>query len=215
MNEVEITERLILAAEIEGAAAFANVGPGRGPGYVRAMALPYVHDWADKNGWGKERLKQDEREFQESVFRRPTPAQISEAEEAVGWYALVENEDHRRALAVWVDCMVDNKRRFFKDWCQCEKISEKTGRKRKDAAIARILAQLVRSDVQNCNNAPEEGLFGTPEMDDVDGRIGDAWRGDPYSLKHSSGALDFSWAQKRNERRRKQREAAKRKKEAA
>lgn len=214
MTELEITERLILAAEIEGAAAFVNVGPGRGPGYVQAMALPYVHDWADKNGWGKERLKQDEREFQESVSRRPTPAQISEAEEAVGWYTLVENDDHRVALAAWVACMVDNKRQFFKDWCRDARISEKTGRKRKDAAIARIHAQLVRSDVQNCNILADEGLLDDPGIGDVDGRIGDAWRGDPYSLKQASGALDFSWAQKRNERRRRQHEA-KRKREAA
>lgn len=198
MNEIEITERLILAVEIEDAARRGRIGP-KGD---QSLNLGYVHDWADMNGWGKERLKEDEREFQESVFRRPTPAQISEAEEAVGWYALVENEDHRRALTAWVACMADNKRLFFKDWCKYENVSEKTGRKRKDAAVARILAQLVRSGVQNCNIPSREGLLDTLEIDDVDGRIGDAWRGDPYRLSQSSGALDFSWAAKRNERRR-------------
>lgn len=210
MTELEITERLILAVEIEAAAGRAKVGPGRGPGYVQAMALPYVHDWADKNGWGKERLKQDEREFQDSVHRNPSPAQISEAEEAWGWYALVENEDHRSALAEWVGCMADNRRRFFKDWCAKQCISEKTGRKRKDAAITRIFAQLVRSDVQDCDNGSGEGLLDDPETGHVDGRIGDAWRGDPYHLRNSSGEDDFSWPAKRNERRRQQ-EAQRRK----
>lgn len=211
MNEIEIIERLIQAAEIESAAHRGRIGP-KGD---QSLNLGYVHDWADKNGWGKERLKEDEREFQESVARRPTPAQISEAEEAVGWLSLVESNDHRMALAAWVGCMADNRRRFFKDWCRDAGISEKTGRKRKDAAIARIFAQLVRSDVQNCNILAEEGLLDDPEIGDVDGRIGDAWRGDPYLLKHSSGALDFNWAQKRNERRRKQHEAKRKQREAA
>lgn len=212
MTELEITERLILAVEIERAAGHFNVGPGRGPGYIKAMSLGYVHDWADKNGWGKERLKADEQEYRDSVFRRPTPAMISEAEEALSWYAFVFKEDHRAALAAWVDCMAGN--RFFKDWCRRAGISEKTGRKRKNAAVTSIRAHLVRSGVQNCGIGSAEGLLEPAQIGHVDDRIGDAWRGDPYSLEHSSKALDFSWAEKRNERRR-QREAAKRKKEAA
>jgi len=213
MTELEITERLIIAAEIEAASSFINIGPGRGPGYVRAMSLGYVHDWADKNGWGKERLKQDELEYQESVSKRPTRAQISEAEEAVGWYCLVENVEHRTALAAWVGCMADNSRRFFKDWCRRYGISEKTGRKRKDAAVARIYAQLVRSGVQNSDNGLVEGLLDDPETDDVDAIIGNACRFDPYSLKQSSTILDFNWAEARNKHRR-QRERQRRKQAA-
>lgn len=202
MTELEITERLILAAEIEGAAGHFNVGPGRGPGYVKAMALPYVHSWADMNGWGKERLKEDEHEYQESVHRRPTPTQISEAEEALGWYSLVENPDHRHALAAWVACMADHGRRYFKDWCYQIGISEKTGRKRKNAAITRIYAHLVRNDVQNYDNGHLRGLPEPHEISDVSCTIGNAWRGDPYTLKQSSSDGDFSWSDHRNERRR-------------
>lgn len=207
MNEIEITERLILAAEIED--RLPRVGPAR----LKAMALPYIHTDEDMRGWGKRSgepdslLKEDadrhathRREFWERVS--VTARDFSEAEEAVGWYALVENDSHRAALAAWVECMADNKRKFFKDWCRSANISEKTGRKRKDAAITRIYAQLVRSNVQDCNIPSREGLLDTPEIDDVEGRIGDAWRGDPYRLSQSSGALDFSWAAKRNERRR-------------
>lgn len=217
MNEMEITERLILAAEI------AAVGNHVGPSRLKAMALPYIHTDEDMRGWGKragERdflLKEDadrhavhRREFWEHVS--VTARQVSEAEEAIGWYALVDDEKHRMALAGWVGCMADNKRRFFKDWCKRMGISEKTGRKRKDAAITRIFAHLVRSDVQNCDIGSDEGLLDTPETDDVDGRIGNAWRGDPYSLKVSTNIPEFDWHQRRNERRRQQ--EAKRKRAA-
>ena len=214
MTELEITERLILAVEIERAAGYYNVGPGRGPGYVRAMALPYVHDFADKAGWGRERHKDDEKEYQDSVSNRPTPAMVSEAEEALSWYSLVDDEDHRAALAAWVDCMAGN--RFFKDWCHQSRISEKTGRKRKNAAVTSIHAQLVRSDVQNCRNGSVEGLLDTPEIGHVDDRIGDAWRGEPYFLAAGSREDDFDWSDKRNEYRRKQaRRKAERQKQAA
>lgn len=201
MTELEITERLILAVEIEHAALNYNVGPGRGPGYVKAMSLGYVHDWADKNGWGSERNKEDEKEYQDSVFRRPTPAMISEAEEALGWYALVDNQDQRAALAAWVDCMAGN--RFFNVWCRRYGISEKTGRKRKNAAIASIRAHLVRSDVQNCDNGSVEGLLDTPQISHVDARIGNAWRDEPYWLSATSPEQNFDWAESRNAHRRK------------
>lgn len=201
MTELEITERLILAVEIEKAAGRFKVGPGRGPGDVRAMALPYVHDFADKAGWGRERHKDDEREYQESVSNRPTPAMISEAEEALGWYALVADENRRTALAAWVDCMAG--RRFFKDWCAKQQISEKTGRKRKNAAVTTIHARIVRRSVQDCKNGSFEGLLEPGKIGHVDDRIGNAWRGEPYWLSAQSGQDDFNWSEARNKRRRK------------
>src|SRR6185369_9084356 len=50
MNIGEIAERFIRAAEIERA-SHEHVGPAP----LRAQQLPYVHDQADKNGWGKAR----------------------------------------------------------------------------------------------------------------------------------------------------------------
>lgn len=215
MTELEITERLIRAAEIED--RLPQVGPAR----LKAMALPYVHTAEDMRGWGKRAGERDflrkedadrhathRREFWERVS--VTARDFSESEEAVSWYALVENGDHREALAAWAGCMADSKRRFFKDWCYDSGISEKTGRKRKNAAIARIYAQLVRSDVQNYDISRLRGLLDTPEIDDIDATVGNAWRGDPYSLKRSSSDGDFDWSDKRNARRR-QREARKRK----
>lgn len=215
MTELEITERLIRAAEIEE--RLPQVGPAR----LKAMALPYVHTAEDMRGWGKRVGERDflrkedadrhathRREFWDRVS--VTARDFSEAEEAVGWYALVENGDHREALAAWAGCMADNRRRFFKDWCYKVGISEKTGRKRKDRAVSRIYAQLVRSDVQNYDISRLEGLLDTPEIGDGDGTIGNAWRGDYYSLKRSSGDGDFDWSDKRNAHRRK-RDASRRK----
>lgn len=208
MTELEITERLILAAEI------ADHGNHVGPMRLRAQQLPYVHSDADMRGWGKRRgehdfLRKEDADahaaHREKFFSEvpDDPRSVSEAEEAVGWYKLVEDDDQRAALAGWVECMAHCRRMFFKDWCLEAGISEKTGRKRKNRAITRIYAQLVRSDVQNYDNEHLEGLPEPGEIDDVDGTIGNAWRGDPYSLKQSSGDGSFDWADRRNERRRK------------
>lgn len=205
MNEYEITERLILSAEIESAAHRGRIGPKRD----QSLNLGYVHDWADKNGWGKERLREDEIEFQESVAKRPSPQQVSEAEEAWGWLGLVKDEDKRTALAAWAGCMADNKKRFFKDWCKRHGISEKTGRKRKDAAVSIIRAKLVRSDPQDCETGSVEGLPDEAETGHEFGRIGNVWRSDPHLIQQGAEP-DFSWVDKRNERRR-QREAKRRK----
>jgi hypothetical protein len=216
MTELEITERLILAAEI------ADQGNHVGPMRLRAQQLPYVHSQADMNGWGKkpgerDMLRREDSDAHAALRDRffsaipDDPRSVSEAEEAVGWYGMVENEDHRAALAGWVECMANCRRMFFKDWCHRAGISEKTGRKRKNAAVASIHAHLVRSDVQNYDIGSVEGLLEPGEIGHVDDRIGDAWRGDPYSLEQSSKVLDFDWAEKRNEHRRKM---AKRKAEA-
>ncbi len=221
MTELEITERLILAAEI------ADHGNHVGPMHLRAQQLPYVHSQADMNGWGKkpgerDMLRKEDADahatHREKFFSSipDDPRSVSEAEEAVGWYRLVEDEGHRAALAGWVECMANCRRMFFKDWCQRAGISEKTGRKRKNAAVASIHAHLVRSDVQNYRNGSVEGLLDTPEIGHVDARIGDAWRGEPYWIGNSSGEDDFDWSDKRNEHRRKMaKRKAERQKQAA
>lgn len=209
MTEMEICERMIRAVEI------ADMGSHVGPSPLRAQQLPYVHSQIDMNGWGKKPGEKDQlhkedadahaahrREFFDKVSA--SARDVSEAEAAWGWLALVEKDDHRFALASWARCMADNKRRFFKDWCRKQGISEKTGRKRKDCAVARIHAQLIRSDMQDCDSGSDEGLPDEPETGHVDGRIGQAWRPDQYPLQASSNVTEFDWAAKRNERRRQQ-----------
>ena len=118
MTELEIAERMIRAAEIED--RLPRVGPGR----LKAQNLPYVHSEADMLNWGKrvgekDQLRKEDaeahaahrREFWERVS--VSARDVSEAEEAWGWLALVETWEHRAALAAWARCMADNKRQFW------------------------------------------------------------------------------------------------------
>ncbi|MFC5385174.1 hypothetical protein ACFPLB_04240 [Aquamicrobium segne] len=220
MNIGEIAERLIVAAEIEGASVRHLYGPQK----PRSVSLPYEHSQADKNGWGTERLEEDRKEFFENLARQPSARQISEAEEAWGWFALVESELERAALSAWVRCMADNKRQHFQDWCKKNGIHRETGRRRKDRALMRISTQLSRSDAQHCNfsrshllhsGAENKHISDTVEIDMSETLSATSWMADGAFARVLPDRFDdFSWAEKRNERRR-QREAAKRKKEAA
>lgn len=248
MNQGDIAERLIRAAEIEQAGA--RVGPAP----LRAQQLPYAHSEEDMRNWGHRRGERRSRDPKANACRlRPedadahalyrrefweylgvTARDVSEAEEAWGWYALVDDEDNRAALAAWVRCMADHKRLFFKDWCKNIGITAKTGRARKNRAIASIHAQLDRRDVQNNDSGGFEGFPCTPEIGDIEpniaGRVQEqngitSWTADdafnsflinPKSVRNRVDVDEagFSWAAKRNQRRR-QREAKKRKQEVA
>lgn len=217
MNAGDIAERLIQAAEIDRYS-----GSHVGPQQPRSLALPYTFDFADKAGWGAERLAEDRKAFWESLSRRPTARQVSEAEEAWSWLALVTDERQRAALAAWVHCMAYPSR-HFKDWCFGEGFHPETGRRRKDRAIACILRNLVRKPLQNIENAGFHLLLDDPEIGDIESIIEiDAptshrtysWADDQAFQPFIEGAKhEFSWAERRNEIRR-QREARKRKEAA-
>ena len=228
MNDLEIAERLVAAAEIEDRL------PAPGPKRLKAQQLPYVHTNDDMKGWGKRPGERDflrredadrhathRREFWEQV---PSNARaMSEAEEAWGWLALVEDDDARAALAAWARCMADHKRQFFQDWCRSIGISREAGRRRKNRALAIIRAHLARSDMQNSDNGPSLVLHRGTEnghIADTTAAVGDdeegrrAWHSDrAFTSLFSNEAADFSWATKRWERRRR-REAEKAKKRA-
>ena len=205
MNIGDIAERLIEAAEIIERSTGAM-----GPAKAKSLALPYAHDYADKAGWGRERLAEDRQEFFDSLARSPSARQISEAEEAMTWYRFVVNRGNAAALAAWVRCQASPKL-FFKDWCFANKLHPETGRRRKDRALERISAHLCGSAVQNCDN---EGLGALPDTQEnaylqatfeksCKRPATFGWRSDPaLKLTTDPEHQDFSWAEKRNERRR-------------
>ncbi|MEO3387337.1 hypothetical protein [Mesorhizobium sp. CAU 1741] len=228
MNIGEIAEKFIRAAEVERA-SHEHVGPAP----LRAQQLPYVHDYVDKLGWRKEPgdklqkgadpLADERKAFWERMGLMPTASEIKELEGLYDMLMIVENDGERRALLAWARSKVGGK--AFRRWCfQIEGIHPETGRRRKDRALARISARLVRSDVQNYNNDCSPLLHSGPEISHVSDTVDeDAGKRDGLNNWASDDAFapfladvihDFSWAQKRNERRR-QREAAKRKKQAA
>lgn len=229
MNIGEIAEKFIRAAEVERASTV-HVGPGRGPGYIQAMALPYIHDIEDKRNWRKEvgdKLVKtadpyaDERKaFWERVGLTPTAAELRELDGLYDLLMMVDDDGERRALLAWARSKVGGK--AFRRWCfQVESIHPETGRRRKDRALARIFAQLVRSDVQNSENGVSDLLHGGPEIGDVSDTLAEdvgqrdhlnSWMSDsafsPFMATEPAAA--FSWAAKRNELRR-QRETRRRK----
>lgn len=218
MNIGDIAERLIEAAEIS-LHSYDPVGPKK----LKAQALPYVHSYADKMGWGGERFAEERKDFWQSLTRNPTARQVSEAEEALSWLALVEDEGQRLALTAWVHCNAGG-RRYFKDWCFEEGIHPETGRRRKDRALSVILAKLVRKPLVNNDNADFDLLPDDPEIAYFKGKISEgaakadrivSWADDEAFQPFIAGAKhDFSWAEKRNEQRR-QRRAQALKKQAA
>lgn len=228
MNLAEIAERFIRAAEIERA-SHDHVGPAR----LRAQQLPYVHTYADKAGWRKEPgdklergadpLAEERRAFWERMGIMPSAGEITELEGLHDLLMLVGTDGERRALLAWARSKVGGK--AFRRWCfQVEGIHPETGRKRKDRALVQILKSLGSSDVQNCKMGSDDRLRVGADFEDISATVEEV-AGEREGLNHwasddafttflTDGKHDFSWADKRNERRRR-REAAKRKSEVA
>lgn len=109
----------------------------------------------------------------------------------------------------------------FARWCfKTEGVHPETGRRREDRALARISAYLARRTVPNSDNGHSGVLPDAPEISDIDANIeaeaarakrAYSWAADDaFTSILSDRPADFSWAEKRNERRR-QREAQRRK----
>jgi hypothetical protein len=224
MNIGEIAERFIRAAEVERASR-EHVGPSP----LRAQQLPYVHTYIDKLGWRKEHgdklakgadpLAEERKLFWERMGMMPTAAELRELDGLYDLLMIVEDDGQRRALLAWARSKVGGK--SFRRWCfAVEGIHPETGRRRKDRALARISASLVRSGMQNSESDCSPLLHSGPEISDVSDTVDDdagkreglnSWAADDaFQPFLDSIAHDFSWAAKRNERRR-QREAQKRK----
>ncbi|RUV82294.1 hypothetical protein EOA60_10495 [Mesorhizobium sp. M1A.F.Ca.IN.020.06.1.1] len=242
MNFREIQDRLIGAETIMRELSEGRVGPAP----LRAQQLPYIHTRTDMNGWGKrpgetDKLRKEDgdahaifrREFWEQFQPDPSPAEVSRAIAEKDWILLVDNEAERRALQAWVRAQAGGQ--TFARWCKrIENIHPETGRRRKNRAIEKILAQLSSKSNLHDEIAGKPLLPVGPEIADISATIPDgvsgretgpnSWAADeafqPISYARIEGTKrvevegDFSWSQKRNELRR-LREARRKKKMAA
>lgn len=240
MNIGEIAERFIRAAEVERA-SHEHVGPAplraQQLPYVHdhvdkngwgKSALPRVikkgkliqGDWLDEND---DPLAEERRLFWERMGLMPTAAEMRELDGLYDLLMTVEDDGQRRALLAWSRSKVGGK--SFRRWCfQVEGIHPETGRRRKDRALARISAQLDRRAMQNSEIDCSPLLHSGPEISDVSDTVEEDagkrnglnnWAADDAFSPFLADVIhDFSWAAKRNERRR-QRAALKRQKEAA
>lgn len=248
MNIREVQDRLIGAETVMRELSEGRVGPAP----LRAQQLPYVHTRTDMNGWGKKPgekdklLKEDadahsifRREFWEQFDPGPSPEDVSLANQVKAWVMLVDDDGERRALQAWVRAMAGG--RSFARWCRnVEHIAVMTGRRRKNRAVEKILAQLSGKADLHDENGPEGVLPVTPEISDVSATVAANASGEETGLtswwaddafqpiviqrevinEHVAvqsidvPPSEFNWAKRRNEVRR-QREAKKRQKQAA
>lgn len=217
MNEAEIASRFIRAAEIDKATK-QHVGPAP----LRSMPLPYVHDFADKAGWRKEPgdklekgddpLTQERLAFWERLGLIPTAAEITELEGLYSLLLLVDKDEERRALLAWARAKAGGK--AFRRWCfQVENIHPETGRRRKDRALKRISARARANFVRNLpQNQPDRVLQSGTDFGHFSGTLDEdvgkretlnSWAADDaFRSFVPNDDHDFSWAEKRNERRR-------------
>jgi hypothetical protein len=225
MNIGEIAELFIRAAEVERALP-EHVGPAP----VRSLDLGYVHDWIDKLGWSKQRgdklkedpLEEERRIFWERVGLRASSYELSRLEKLREWLLVVPSEGERRALLAWAMSKVGGKK--FSRWCfKVEGIHPETGRRRKDRALSRIQAHVSRRPMQHSENGEIRVLLPEPENADIEATFPEpseqdrsprSWLADDGFAPFLGEAIpgEFDWAEKRNARRR-QREAAKRKRQ--
>lgn len=227
MTEAEIAEAFILAAEIERKMPRTGEKPAGFGGYP----LQTIHTYEDKLNWRKEigdhlfrgddPLAEERRAFTEGRSSKVTATDVSLWEKCLGWTRdLLEDPRERRALWAWAFAKAGGKP--FSKWCfRIESIHPETGRRRKDRAVMRICAQLVRSDVQNIENGhlgvlPCGPVFGdsVATMDAGAPKHSTFWRDEAFqSIFDPTAESDFSWAEARNKLRRER--AAKRQKAAA
>ncbi|PRD42107.1 hypothetical protein C5748_18320 [Phyllobacterium phragmitis] len=232
MNIGEIAERFIRAAEVERA-SHEHVGPA--PLRAQQLPYVHDHvdkngwgksplmrvvkkgrliqgDWLEV---GEDPLAEERKAFWERLGLMPTSEELSQLEGLYDMLIKVDDHGERRALLAWARAKVGGK--AFRRWCfQVEGIHPETGRRRKDRALAKISTALARSDIQNSKTDCSTLLPCDHEISDIlDTVEEDAGRreglnnwaaDDAFSSFIAEQKHDFSWAQKRNEMRRRQRE---------
>jgi hypothetical protein len=211
MTFAEITELFISAAETDRRLPI-NVKPA----HLKAMAIPYYHDWADMNGWGAERLQEERQAFWDSRSTRLKASDISDWERANELMLHVQNVDQRRCLWNWAIAKAGGKP--FNQWCRGEGIIRETGRQRKDRALKAIVSAI--SVVQTVFNHDKEQLDALPNQpensyESVIIEHVTAWispGGRPAACDFDKSLGNFDWAEnenaKRRARERKRRQAA-------
>ncbi|TGT76738.1 MULTISPECIES: hypothetical protein [unclassified Mesorhizobium] len=218
MNLGEIAELFIRAAEIDR-----NTHEHVGPAALRAQQLPYVHSWSDKLGWRKEvgdkldpkadLLAEERKAFWERVASMPTAAELSLIDSMFDWLKVTDDDAERRALWAWARSKAGGK--SFRRWCfQVEGIHPETGRRRKDRAIQRISDHLAGKRHLHNDRAQIRVLQVVPQISDISATLAEdvgqrdglnSWLADDAFAPFMVGIKDdFSWAAKRNERRRQQ-----------
>ena len=197
MNRDEIQELFILAADVDR-----RLPDTARPKHPRSIDYGYVHDLADKNGWGDVRLEEDERDKWEALKARVPAAEMTAYEKALSLIATCPREADRRALWAWAKSKVGGKP--FARWCRAEGISRTAGCNRKNAAVAFLASEEVRYDASD-----EAHLDCFPEVEVHEpAREGvRAWNDGELPKADRPDLRDFEWARRMSARHQKKRRA--------
>lgn len=168
-------------------------------------------------------------EFWDQFMDEPTEEDATDAIHlSEQWIHLVDDEHERRALKAWAYAIAGG--RPFKRWCARNGISVMTGRRRKNRAVEKISRQLQSKRDLRATNGDPEVLPVTPEIGHVLATMTEPASGAETGLNSWAAddafqpivihrevindhvavqridvtAQEFSWAAKRNARRRQQ-----------
>lgn len=203
MTPNEIKELFIRAAETDR-----KLPKTEGPKPVKAMSLPYEHDFADRVGWMKEDLEVELKSYWAGSRRTLTPSDISDHELCNELILLVEDKPlMRHALWAWAKAKAGGK--SFANWCRTKKVSKTWASELKDRAISQIATGIALNVSQNRQIEVLPALPVGHEISDKTDKMAVShrsfsWR-DDTAFQPVAGEHDFSWAAKRNEARRQRR----------
>lgn len=214
MTEAEIAELFIQAAETERKLPATGTRPAK----LKSQSLPFVHTFADMNGWGYARLREARSEIWEGIDNKLAPKDVSNWELCLRLIALIDNDRHRRCLSAWAASKVSGA--SFSAWCRDqEHITRQYGKECVTRAIRKISAELARNPLQHNDFAQNSTLQHDGKIGDLCDIIGDerdqrqptfGMADDAKPLTFDEGLQDFSWAETQNARRR-ERDARKKK----
>lgn len=223
MTRDQIEELFIQAAETDH-----RLPDTASPKRLKAQAIQYYHSQADVNGWGAERFAEERADFLSHKTTRLRASDVSKWELANALIVLVSRSRDRHCLWAWAIAKAGGK--SFSKWCRegfrdvsgnLVRFSRNYALERKNRAILEITLALDCKPLQHNEKDGSASLQLMPILSDKDITIANDvptyWRAPdarPSVCDFDMGLQDFSWAEKQNERRR-QREAEKRKRQAA
>lgn len=204
MTPEQIAELFIQAAETER-----RLPQTAKPARLKAMALPYVHDQKDQNGWGAERYADERADFFDAKSTRLTKNQVAVWELSLELVKIIRKPENRRALWAWASSKAGGM--SVAKWSRTvENIHPETASRRAKAAITEIYRKLSsKADLHHKNRSIDVLPF-EPEMGDKSTNI-EVWRpaeSRPLACFFDTDIAGMEYADIQNARRRERRARA-------
>jgi hypothetical protein len=210
MTIEEIAEIMVQAAEVDR-----RLPDTARPARLKAMAIPYLHDQKDQNGWGSERYQEERADFFAALSTRLTKNQIGIWEVSMELIKLCQNESQRRALWAWG--MAKAGGMSLAKWARnIEHIQPATAEWRAKQAMRSIHQKLSGKDDLHMVSVMNDDLSQGPEISDKTPTV-EAWRDEdarPLRCYFDTDIAGLEYAELQNARRR-ERKARKQQSQAA